>query len=100
MTQNPKGTRDQAEVQFQKAQRKQDGENALSEYEAAGRAEREKTARLRALRLAKEAADKNEAGPAVNPAVKKKVIKSGRKNAEKSSLSQWLADEQKAGRRS
>jgi hypothetical protein len=35
-----------------------DGAKAMSEYKAEGDAERAKTARLKALRLAKEAADK------------------------------------------
>ena len=41
--------------------RKKSGfEKAMLQYEAEGRAVREKTARLRALRLTKEAAEKNE----------------------------------------
>ena len=42
----------------QKAQRATEGSQAMSEYVAAGHAVRAKTARLRELRLAKEAADK------------------------------------------
>ena len=40
--------------------RAREGTKAMLEYEVEGRAVREKTARLRALRLAKEAAKKNE----------------------------------------
>ena len=42
----------------QKAQRATEGSQAMSEYVAAGHAVRAKTARLRELRPAKEAADK------------------------------------------
>jgi hypothetical protein len=57
---NSKQTHDRAEATFKKEQRAQDGAKAMAEYEAAGVATREKTARLKALRLAKEAADKNQ----------------------------------------
>jgi hypothetical protein len=53
--------RTEAEAKFkktQKAQRATEGSQAMSEYVAAGHAVRAKTARLRELRLAKEAADK------------------------------------------
>jgi hypothetical protein len=55
--------RAEAEARFkkvQKAQRATEGSAAMSEYVAAGHAERAKTARLRELRLAKEAADKKD----------------------------------------
>ena len=42
-----------------KEQRAREGAQAMAEYEAQGRAVREKTARLRALRLAREAAEKD-----------------------------------------
>jgi hypothetical protein len=48
----------EAEGQFQATQKcEQAGNEAQQRYEVEGRAIREKTARLRALRLAKEAAD-------------------------------------------
>jgi hypothetical protein len=48
----------QAEARFQATQkRRQEGYKAVEQYEAEGRAIREKTERLRALRLAKEAAE-------------------------------------------
>ena len=53
--------RTQAEAQFkrtQKAQRATESEQAMADYVAAGHAVRAKTARLKELRLAKEAADK------------------------------------------
>jgi hypothetical protein len=54
--------RARAEASFKKEQRARDGEKAMLEYQAQGRMVREKTARLRALRLAKEAADRARAG--------------------------------------
>jgi hypothetical protein len=48
----------QAEARFKKAQKAtQDAKEAWAHYESEARAVREKTARLKALRLAKEAAD-------------------------------------------
>jgi hypothetical protein len=47
--------RQRAERSFEKEQRAQDGRAAVMEYEAEARATREKTARLKALRLAREA---------------------------------------------
>jgi hypothetical protein len=50
--------RDQAEARFKKAQKAtQDAKEARADYETEARTVREKTARLKALRLAKEAAD-------------------------------------------
>lgn len=57
MANNSKNTLDRAEASFKKDQRAREGAKAMAEYEAAGIAMREKTARLRALRLRKEAAD-------------------------------------------
>ena len=50
----------QADARFKKDERVREGTKAVLEYEAEGRAVREKTARLRALRLDKEAAEKKE----------------------------------------
>jgi hypothetical protein len=49
--------KDRAEAQFKKGER---ASEAMAEYKVAVEAERAKTEQLRALRLAKEAADKNE----------------------------------------
>ena len=57
-----------AEARFKQAERALDGQKAMTEYEAQVLAIREKTARLRALRLAKEAQAQNE-----EPAPKTKV---------------------------
>jgi hypothetical protein len=53
---------ERAEASFKKEERAREGAKAMREYEAESRAVHEKTARLKALRLAKEAAEK-EAGP-------------------------------------
>ena len=47
-----------AEAQFKKTERATEGAQAMSEYNAERQAERAKTARLKELRLAKEAAEK------------------------------------------
>jgi hypothetical protein len=47
-----------AEASFRKKERAKEGAKAMMEYQANSRMVREKTERLRALRLAKEAADK------------------------------------------
>jgi len=49
--------RARAEAAFKKLQRVQDGEKAKTEYEAESQSVREKTVRLKTLRLAKEAID-------------------------------------------
>jgi hypothetical protein len=59
MADQPK-ERAQSEAQFKKAQRATEGAKAMSEYNAERQAERAKTARLKELRLAKEAADKKD----------------------------------------
>jgi hypothetical protein len=47
--------RQRAEKSFRQEERAREGRQAMAEYEARARAVREKTARLKALRLAKEA---------------------------------------------
>jgi hypothetical protein len=54
--------RTRAEANFKKEQRAKEGAKAMMEYQANGRLVREKTERLRALRLAKEAADRKRVG--------------------------------------
>jgi hypothetical protein len=60
---NSDEARARAETAFKKEQQAREGAQAWLEYEAKARAMQENTARLRALRLANEAADKA-AGPA------------------------------------
>jgi hypothetical protein len=55
--------RHRAEKSFKQEERALDGRKAMTEYEAQVLAIREKTARLKALRLAKEAQAQNEEPP-------------------------------------
>lgn len=56
---NAKQARDRAEAIFEKKEeRLREGQKAMAEYEAVRLATREKTARLRALRLARDVARK------------------------------------------
>jgi len=67
-----------AQSRLEKAAR--EGGNAWVSYEAEAKAVREKTARLRALRMAKEAADKSAAGESAaarKPATKRALKSSG-----------------------
>jgi hypothetical protein len=64
-----------AEASFRKEERAKDGAKAMMEYQASGRAVREKIARLKALRLAKEAADKQRELTAKEPASKEPAAK-------------------------
>jgi len=87
MTEKSKGY--EANAQFAKVQRAQDAKKATSEYESAAAALRAKTEKLKALRLARDAA-----APQQPAAAKRKVgkkVKSG-------SLSDWLDGQAKDGR--
>jgi len=53
--------RARAEASFRKEERAKDGAKAMMDYQANARMVREKTERLKALRLAREAADKERA---------------------------------------
>ena len=70
MTDNTK-ERTQAEAQFKKTQKQQEGAAAMVAYVAEAEAVRAKTARLRELRLAKEAADN---AAETKPVTKKKKV--------------------------
>jgi hypothetical protein len=75
-----------------------EAEKAMADYEAQGRAVRLNMEKLRAARLAKEAAEAATAPP-------KKVAPRGAKQKKPDSatstlkLSEWLANEEKSGRR-
>ena len=56
--------RQRAEKSFKREERARDGRKAMTEYEAQARATREKTERLKALRLAREAQAQTEEPPA------------------------------------
>lgn len=99
MTENSR--KDAADAQFKKLQRAEDGKKAMSEYEAERERIRANTERLRALRLARDAAE--QAAQEAAPAPAKKA--SGKKTAAKvkkpaGTLSDWLTNQQASGRRS
>jgi hypothetical protein len=81
----------EANAQFAKMQRAEDAKKATSEYESTAAALRAKTERLKALRLARDAA----APPPAAAAPKRK----SRKKSE-GTLSTWLDGQAKEGRRS
>ena len=87
MAEKPK--KDGAQDQLVKLQRANDAKTATAEYEAAAAATRAKTERLRALRLARDAA-------APPPAAPKRKAKTKGKST---GLSDWLDDQAKEGRR-
>ena len=61
MSTDTSAARTRAEANFRKEERAKDGAKAMMEYQAQNAALREKTAKLRALRLAKEAEEAKEA---------------------------------------
>lgn len=89
--------KDQANAQFKQVQRAVEGKKALSEYESEGAAVRTKTARLKALRMARDAANAGAAAQGTTAIKKKSAKQTKRKSA---TLSQWLKDQQGSGRRS
>jgi hypothetical protein len=82
----------EASAQFAKTQRANDAKQAAAEYESAALALRAKTERLRALRLARDAAS-----PQLSAAPKRKSA--GKKKTSSGSLADWLDVEAKEGRR-
>jgi hypothetical protein len=83
-----------------KEKREKAGTKAMSQLEIDAQLMREKTARLRELRLAREAANGATRSPPTRssgPAVKKK--KSGKSGEKGPSLSDWLDTQQNQGRR-
>lgn len=86
-----KSGKHEASAQFAKLQRANDAKKAASEYETAANALRAKTERLKALRLARDAA-----APPTPAAPKRKA----RKKASSGTLSDWLDGRDKEGRQS
>ena len=74
LAKNPKDAMERAEASFKKEERAREGAKAMRDYEAESRAVHEKTARLKALRLAKEAAD--QAAPAKKATRQSKITPS------------------------
>jgi hypothetical protein len=90
MTDNSK--KYEADAQFAKVQRANDAKQATADYATEAAALRAKTERLKALRLARDAA-----APPQAPAAAKR--KSGGKKRASGSLADWLDGEAKEGRR-
>ena len=78
-----------------RARQAEDGKKAMAEYEASAAATRAKTEKLRALRLARDAAEQS-APPAAKPAKKKAAAKKAKTPAGR--LSDWMEDQAKSGR--
>jgi hypothetical protein len=100
--------KDEAQRQFSKLQKAEDGKKAMSEYEAEAAAIRAKTERLRALRLARDAAlaaDPASAGakPVRAKAGSKpsgaKKSSSKKQSGNNSTLADWLNAQEASGRR-
>lgn len=73
MSSNSKEARERAEARFQKQQKAtQAAEEAKTEHDAQARAVDLKTSRLKTLRMAKEAADKEAEAKTAPPSKKKK----------------------------
>jgi hypothetical protein len=82
-----------------KETRKRDAAQAGANYEADAQALREKSARLKALRLAKEAADLGSGLVKTSPAPRGKK-KPPESKAKPQPLSEWLKSQQGSGHRS
>jgi hypothetical protein len=85
-----KSNKHEAGAQFARAQRANDAKKATSDYESAAKALRAKTERLKALRLARDAA----APPQLPAAPKRK----GKTKGKSGTLSDWLDGQTKEGR--
>ena len=79
---------------LRKLQQAEDAKKAMAEYHAQAAAVDANTERLRALRLAKEAAD---AAAAPAKTVKKKAAKKAGEKKSTESLSQWLKERESSG---
>jgi hypothetical protein len=86
---------DKGSAEFRKLQQAADGRKAMLDYEAEAAAVRAKTERLRALRLARDAA----APPAPARTVSKATRKAAKApKAKPQPLSEWLSDQRRDGR--
>jgi hypothetical protein len=88
---------DRANAQFGKLQRAEDAKKAMSEYETSRVAIQAKTERLKALRMARDAAETSAAPKPAGSATKKP---GKRKKANSASLSEFLDEQDVSGRRS
>jgi hypothetical protein len=90
--------KNEANAQSAGAQRVDDAKKAVAEYEAAAEAIRAKTERLRALRLARDAANPPQASAKKSKSAAGKKGKSGVQAS--GNLADWLDEQAKEGRRS
>jgi hypothetical protein len=81
-----------------RARQAEDGKKAMAEYEANAAATRAKTEKLRALRLAKEAADAAAPKPPAKAKAKPGARAPKKKNAAPGKLSDWLEEQSNSGR--
>ena len=84
-----------------RARQAEDGKKAMAEYEASAAATRAKTEKLRALRLAKEAAELAAPKPPAKTKAKAKAKSTSakkKKAAPESKLADWLDDQTDSGR--
>ena len=88
---------DRANAQFGKLQRAEDAKKAMSEYETSRVAVQAKTERLKALRMARDAA---ETSAALKPAASSAKKPGKRKKGKSASLSEFLDGQDVNGRRS
>ena len=81
-----------------RARQAEDGKKAMAEYEASAAATRVKTEKLRALRLAKEAAEQAAPKPVKAKAKSKSTSAKKKKAAPEGKLADWLDDQADSGR--
>jgi hypothetical protein len=81
-----------------RARQAEDGKKAMAEYEASAAATRVKTEKLRALRMAKEAAEAAAPKPAAKTKAKAGAKSKAKKKAPEGKLSDWLDDQADSGR--
>lgn len=90
-----KEDRDRAQARFDKATKAaQDARSGKADRDAANKAVLDNMAKLKALRLAREAAE-----PPPAPAARKARNKSVKADSKSPALSEWLASQQNGGRR-
>ena len=81
-----------------RARQAEDGKKAMAEYEASAAATRVKTEKLRALRLAREAAEQAAPKPVKTKAKSKSTSTKKKKAAPEGKLADWLDDQTDSGR--
>ncbi|MBB5045446.1 hypothetical protein HNR60_000175 [Rhodopseudomonas rhenobacensis] len=95
-----KDDRDRAEARFNKAAKAADeGKSSRSDRDAAAKAVIDNMARLKALRLAREAAEPARTVVAKKKSAPKSGAKSGKSSAKTPALGEWLASQVNGGRR-